>query len=82
MTLRVINYVIIISLIVIVITISFLPSLPRQQFPLLLLHPFLIRLPLPLGLGAVRCPDGRIPRQWSQEIHEDEVPRLVSQSQC
>ena len=79
--LYVIDYLIIIFL-VIVVTVSFLTSLPRQQFLLPLLPLVLLGLPLSLGLGAVHRPHKRIPRQWSWVIPEDEVPRLVPQSQC
>ena len=64
------------------IPISVLPLFPYLQLLLLLLPLILLCFPLLLSLGAVRRPHGRIPRQRSREIREDEVPRLVPQSQC
>ena len=75
--LDVIDYLIVAFLIIIIIIVSVHPSLPRLQLSLPLLHLVLLRLPQPLALGMIRHPHGRIPRQWSRLIHEDEVPRLV-----
>ena len=80
--LGVIDYLIVVFLIIIVVVVSVLPSLPRPQFLLSLLSLVLLHLPLPLSLGMIHCPHGQIPRQQSWEIHEDEVPQLVPQSQC
>ena len=63
--LGVINYLIIFFLLLVVVTIIFLPSLPRTQFLLFLLPLVLLRFPLPLGLGVVHRPHGRIPWQQS-----------------
>ena len=69
--------IVLLLLLIIIITIDLIPSLPCTYSLLLLFPLILLRFPLPLGLGAVRRPHGWIPRQWSQVIHEDEVPRLV-----
>ena len=75
--LDIIDYLVIISIIIITIAVSVLPLFPCLQLPLLLPLLVLLRLPQPLTLGMIRCPHGRIPRQQSRVIHEDEVPWLV-----
>ena len=70
-------YFVVISIVIIIIAIGVLPSFLRLQLPLLLPLLVLLRLPQPLALGVIHRPHNRIPRQWCQVIHEDEVPRLV-----